>query len=274
MHERRVSPHAIITGGSSGIGLALATGLRRLDCSISIIARNITRLEAARNLLSSMPGRGDVSVFSADVGDETGLAVAIRAAIMAHGSPEWAIACAGIVAPAPFLDSSVEDHLAQLRTNYLGSMLFAHYVLPTMTSGSKLVFVGSGAALAGIYGYSGYGASKFALRGLAEVLRVELHERGISVTLACPPDTDTPGFTEELKTRPEITSLISEGGGIWKPDVIADKILTGAEARRFVVAPGWQITALSAFHSLIAPLFRTYQVHVARRARQGRAGKR
>jgi 3-dehydrosphinganine reductase len=268
MNERTTVPHAIVTGGSSGIGIALAAQLRRMDCSISIIARDKGRLEEACSMLSNLPGRGGLSAFSADVGDETAVMEAIDAAIIAHGSPEWAIACAGIVRPALFLDSAMDDHLAQLRTNYLGSLFFSRHVLPSMTKGSKLIFVGTGAALLGIYGYSGYGASKFALRGLAEVLRVELRERGIFVTLAYPPDTETPGFAEELKRRPEITTRISRGGGTWKPDLIASKILAGAEARRFVVAPSWQLTTLSALHSLIAPMFRAYQVRVARSAQR------
>ena len=97
----------------------------------------------------------------------------------------------------------------------------------------SLDFVASGAALVGIYGYSGYAPSKFAVRGLAEVLRVELREYGISVTLALPPDTNTPQLEFETKLRPTPTKEIAGVAGVWDPDKVALAIVTGARKGRF-----------------------------------------
>jgi 3-dehydrosphinganine reductase len=261
--------HAIITGGSSGIGFATAAALRARGHSVSLIARDRSRLDDAAQRLRALPGAGAVAAFAADVGDDAALRRAIDAAIAAFGPPSWAVASAGIVVPADFLDTTLEDHAAQWRTNYLGSLHLAHIVAPHLVAGGHLVFVASGAAILGIHGYSAYGASKFAVRGLAEVLRIELSPRDIAVTLVLPPDTDTPMLAAEEKLRSETTRRIVSGAGVWPADAVARALIRGALARRFIVTPGWQLTLLNATHSLIAPAFRRYQQWVAARVRRG-----
>ena len=64
----------------------------------------------------------------------------------------------------------------------------------------RIVYVSSQAGQTGVYGYTAYSASKFALRGLAETLHMEVNHLGIGVTISFPPDTQTPGFDEESKT--------------------------------------------------------------------------
>jgi 3-dehydrosphinganine reductase len=128
-----------------------------------------------------------------------------------------------------------------------------------------MVFVSSGAAFFGIYGYGAYAPSKFALRGLAEVLRVELALVDISVTLAYPPDTDTPQLAAEALTKPTATKEITSGGGLWSAERVAEHIVRGAERGRFLVAPGTQMGLLAYGHSLLAPALRRWQTRIARR---------
>lgn len=71
---------------------------------------------------------------------------------------------------------------------------------------------------------SGYSSTKFALRGLAESLKMELSPYNIFVTLALPPDTDTPGFAAEALSKPLETKLISDSAGIFHPAVVAQQI--------------------------------------------------
>ena len=73
----------------------------------------------------------------------------------------------------------------------------------------QLVLVASAAALIGLYGYSSYAPSKFAVRGLAEALRSELAPEGIGVSVVYPPDTDTPGYREELRHRSALSSRLA-----------------------------------------------------------------
>jgi 3-dehydrosphinganine reductase len=262
--------HAIITGGSSGIGLSVACLLAREGVSVSILARDQARLARARNQISSVAAdQAGVEAISCDVRSMPACQAAVERAVSIHGVPNWAISCAGIVKPGTFSSLSLEDHLAQLNSNFIGSLNFASAVIPTMKNrgSTRLVFVASGAALVGIYGYSGYAPSKFAVRGLAEVLRVELGECGIAVTLALPPDTNTPQLEVETKLRPRPTKEIAGVAGVWDPDKVALAIVTGARKGRFIVAPGVQLRLLSSVHSMIAPAFRIYQRWVISRFR-------
>ncbi|KAL1139342.1 hypothetical protein AAG570_006327 [Ranatra chinensis] len=88
-----------------------------------------------------------------------------------------------------------------------------------------ITFVSSQAAFLGIYGFAPYSASKYALRGLAEGLQMEVAIHGVKVTIAYPPDTDTPGFAEEEKTKPKETKLICKTSGLFSPHKVAKKIL-------------------------------------------------
>jgi 3-dehydrosphinganine reductase len=134
------------------------------------------------------------------------------------------------------------------------------------------VLIASGAAFLGIYGYSAYAPSKFAIRGLAEILRLEMAVHGISVTVACPPDTDTPQLESENRSKPALTREITAGGGLWPADKVAMAIVTAARKGRFMVGPGLAIEALSRFHSLAGPFFRLRQARLLRQ-KMGSGGR-
>src|SRR5262249_37417443 len=86
--------------------------------------------------------------------------------------------------------------------------------------------------------YTDYCASKFALVGFSEALRSELKPHGLTVSVLCPPDTDTPGFATENLTKPEETRAISAGAKILGPDAIAQALLRGMERGTFLTIPG------------------------------------
>ncbi len=263
----RAAPPAFITGGSSGIGLELAKLLAKRGHSIAIFSRDSGRLQDATDVISKSGSAAEIRPYAVDVGDQEPLSNAVTQAISDLGAPGWAIANAGIAEPGEFLDQPLSAHLTQMNANYLGALGFAHAVAGPMkdAGGGKLIFVSSGAAFFGIYGYSAYAPSKFAMRGLAEVLRVELAPHNIGVTLAYPPDTDTPMLAAEERTKPAATKVISSGGGLWNAEAVARKILKGADRGHFAVTPGFQMTALHWIHSLAAPALRAWQGGIVRK---------
>ncbi|MCP4819459.1 MAG: SDR family NAD(P)-dependent oxidoreductase, partial [Shimia sp.] len=131
----------------------------------------------------------------------------------------------------------------------------------------KIGMISSVAAYFGIYGYSAYAPSKFALSGLGEVLHLELAEHGISVTTIHPSDTDTPQLEAEKATKPAITAEIGEGGGLFQPEEVAATLIKAMDAGRATVSTGPAMSALGSFSSLLAPLLRWHQRRIIRKHR-------
>jgi 3-dehydrosphinganine reductase len=253
--------HVILSGGSSGIGLALAKKLARIGYNISILARDGEKLKRACVDIEAAAGRA-VGVHSemVDVVNEGAVATAVESAIAKFGPPSLVVTSAGIVVPGTFSDLPSLAYSKTMEVNYLGTVNVVRAALPSMRrcGAGRLVLVSSGAGLIGLYGYSSYAPSKFALRGLAESLRAELRPEGIGVSIVYPPDTDTPQLREELKTRPEITSKIAGSARVYSADDVADAIIRGIQRSRFTIAPGWEMTILSRFHSLLGPFLNWY----------------
>ncbi|XP_037956221.1 3-ketodihydrosphingosine reductase isoform X2 [Teleopsis dalmanni] len=150
------------------------------------------------------------------------------------------INCAGMAICGAFEEVSVADARKLMEVNYFGTYNCTRYVLPKMKKAHEgiIVITASLAALFGIYGYGPYAASKFALRGMAETIAMESRHLGVSVTLALPSDTDTPGFENEEKTKPKETKIISGGGGLAQAEQVAKQILDDALKGNFISVLG------------------------------------
>jgi short-subunit dehydrogenase len=114
----------------------------------------------------------------------------------------------------------------------------------------QIVFVSSMAGLTGIYGYSAYCASKFAVTGFALALRQELAGSGVSVHLVCPPEVATPMIAAEAEGVLPQTRLLKDLVGTLSPETAAVKIARGIARRKRVIVPGFRagIVAWAARH--------------------------
>ena len=254
--------HSIVTGGSSGIGKAIALKLARQGDHVSILARDAGRLQQAKAEIEAVRRSDQQRVLglSVDVSDRAAISESIEEAITTLGAPHRLITCAGVARPGRFQAMSAEIFEQAMSVNYFGTLYCIQAVVPYMLDqqSGQICLVSSGAAFIGLYGYSAYGASKFAVRGLAESLRAELKPEGIQVFVAYPPDTDTPQLREENKTKPAATKKITATAKLWQADDVADVILRGMEQGRFAISPGLEMGILSRFHSLISPLLNRY----------------
>jgi 3-dehydrosphinganine reductase len=251
--------HAIITGGSSGIGFAIAKILVQNHCSVTLLARGKDRLVLAQQALQALCGennRTKIHIISVDVCDPTAMHNAVTQAMEYLGTPQYVIMSAGVVNPGYFEDLKLAQFHQDMDTNYFGSLHTVQAVLPFMKTQKtgKLVFVSSAAGLIGLWGYGSYSPSKFAVRGLAQVLRGELLPHGIQVSIAFPADTDTPQFQAELPIRPKETSVIAGAAKVWSADDMARAIMIKVDKGRFKIAPGLEIGALAIFGSLVTPV--------------------
>jgi 3-dehydrosphinganine reductase len=254
--------HALITGGSSGIGRELARKLAQAGYSISLIARRPELLkEAAADIHKHFADPGlRVFTYSADVADVRQAEAAVEASIRELGPPELVITSAGIAVPGYFGDLPVKAFIDSMAINYFGSLYVARAAIPAMRARrrGRIVFISSGAGLMGLYGYSTYSPSKFALRGLAEGLRAELSADNVAVSIAYPPDTETPMLAEENKIKPEETKLITSVVKTWSAEAVADCIMRGIARGKFGITPGAAITLMNRAPGITLPILSWY----------------
>jgi 3-dehydrosphinganine reductase len=274
-------PHTIITGGSSGIGFALAGKLAVRGYRLSLIARRPQQLEAAAHAIAiNHPQRRDgITAISADVADRAAAYEAIHSAIGMFGPPDLLITSAGIAIPGRFLELADEVFEQTMAANYFGTLWCVRAALPAMVRAGRgrVHMVSSGAGLVGAYGYTPYAPTKFALRGLAEALRQEFKPKGIAVSISYPPDTDTPQLAAENATKPEETKRMTGIAKIWSADRVADCILEGIDRNRVDIPIGATLKFLATFSGPLMPLIRWHVdgivQAVAREERRG-AGSR
>jgi len=176
----------IITGASSGIGKALAAEAHKRGAKVVLSAR---RKEMLDEITSSWNTADYISVQS-DVTREEDCRKLIEAAVEKFGRIDVMINNAGISMRALFEDVDLDVIRKLMDTNFWGTAYCSKYALPYLlkTKGS-LVGVSSVAGYKGLPGRTGYSASKFAMHGLLEVIRIENMKKGLHVLIACP------GFT-------------------------------------------------------------------------------
>lgn len=262
------APLAFVSGGSSGIGLACARELLARGYRVVLAARGVQRLQEVQQELSAgTPGR----VFSValDVADVDACGAAIDSVQAEHGPIDLLLTSAGMCEPGVLLEQPLDLLLLHMTTNYAGTLALVHRVVPTMKARGRgnIVLVSSAMAFTGIYGYAGYAPTKFALRGLGETLFAELQQHGIVVSVAFPPDTDTPQYQNEMLRKPAAAKVITAGGGLFSADVVGKRIVQQALRGKFGITQGATLTFLRFAHSLISPLFLRWQQRVARTTR-------
>ncbi len=264
--------HAILVGGSSGIGKATAQQLACEGADLSIIARTPAKLEVAQADIEAVRAslHQQVVAIAADISNQIEIEQAIHTAIEKLGAPALLIVSAGMAHPGYFRDLPIEIFERTMNVNYLGSLYAIKAALPAMEKQQQghVVLISSGAGLIGLYGYTPYSPSKFALRGLAEALRGELKPSGIYVSVVYPPDTDTPQLEQENQTKPIETKLITGTAKTWSPEDVAAVIIKGIKKKTFAIAPGLEMILLHRLHSLMAPVLNWYFDRLVITARQ------
>lgn len=251
-------PHVIITGGSSGIGLAIAELYHARGWRVSLLARGEEMLDMAAQKLKHARGSGEDRVFwaSADVSDERAVQRAISRAEAMHGPCDVIVASAGRVDPQDFDVQSSQIFESQLRVNFLGTVYAIRAVLQGMKQrrSGTIVAISSGAAMIGIPGYSAYCASKSALVGFVEALRAELSQSGVKVCITFPPDTLTPQYEREIALRSDLAQTLMGTVSPWPVDRVARKIVAGVGEGRRAVHFGIALTLMSFFAPFIKPV--------------------
>lgn len=196
--------HALVTGGSRGIGAAIARLLAEEGARLTLLGRDAGAL---RRAVGELPGKGH-GFAVADVADEAQVRSAFSEARAERGPLAILVNNAGQAESAPFGKTSLELWQRMLAVNLTGSFLCAQAALPDMLGAGwgRIVNIASTAGQRGYAYVSAYTAAKHGVIGLTRSLALELARQGVTVNAVCP------GYTETDLLRESIANVVAKTG--------------------------------------------------------------
>jgi NAD(P)-dependent dehydrogenase (short-subunit alcohol dehydrogenase family) len=224
-----VPPVAVVTGGSSGIGAAVARALTERGRRCVLIAR---REEPLRALAEELDAEWEVC----DVGNREAVERVAAAVAERHPRASLLVNCAGIPGRGGFLGVPPERIEEVTRTNYLGGVWCLRAFLPALEAAapSDVVNVVSVAGTVAAGAAGPYTASKHAQLAFSRSAAIELRPRGVRVHTILPGFVETPGFPQRRRFGSVMGALVVE------PELVAERVLAALERdRREVFVPRW-----------------------------------
>ena len=246
----------VITGASSGIGLATARKAASMGAKVLLVARNAPVLETIADDIAASGGRADYAV--ADVGDLSQLSMAAEFALQRFGRIDTWVSNAGVAIYSDLLATPRTEHERMFQTNYWGAVNSAQVAVPHLSAqGGALITVGSIAAEMGSPVMGAYAATKHAVKGYVDSLRIELNrdKAPVIVTLIKPSGIDTP---LNAHVANHMTGQAKIPPPAYAPELVAATILhAAAHPTREVTVGGagvLQVLAATHFAALFARL--------------------
>ncbi|MBC3872743.1 SDR family NAD(P)-dependent oxidoreductase [Undibacterium flavidum] len=189
-HPALVGKHALVTGGATGIGLAIAQALLVQGVKVTISGRTESTLMDTVNRLHE---NGQINYICMDVSDSASVAAGFAAAIKQFGTIDILINNAGQASSASFLKTTEAQWQQMLAVNLTGTFLCAQQALPAMLAQGwgRIVNVASTAGLKGYAYVAAYAAAKHGVIGMTKSLALEVAQKGVTVNAVCPGYTET-----------------------------------------------------------------------------------
>ncbi|KAI8959787.1 hypothetical protein F5Y11DRAFT_290333 [Daldinia sp. FL1419] len=263
---------AIITGGSRGMGLAVARQLAEKGASVVIVARDEARLLEGVAYVKKGALSPETQRFHHISADLTSASEAVRVVDEAlewnsGSAPDIVWCCAGSTHPTLFVDTPVSEFSAQMSNNYFTALYMAHAILKHWLQDSgktplaastpsadksgtarHLIFTASFLAFYSFTGYSPYSPSKAALRSLSDSLSQEMnlyaaaHPREPRVRLHTifPAGILTDSFEAENRIKSDLTKLLEEADKPKTPEIIASRSIKGLESGQELITTDFQ----------------------------------
>jgi 3-dehydrosphinganine reductase len=203
---------------------------------MEVLAEALAEVEAERQNPAQCFGS-----TAADLSDWQQIPAMVEEVQAAVGTPDLLVNSAGVTQPGYFQALPLDVFRQMMAINYFGTLHPIQGFLPGMLARRTgyLVNISSVAGFLGVFGYSAYGASKFAVRGLSDVLRAELKPLGIGVSVVFPPDTDTPQLAYEAPYKPVETKALAGNSVVLSAQAVAQEILRGIERGQYLIRPGF-----------------------------------
>jgi NAD(P)-dependent dehydrogenase (short-subunit alcohol dehydrogenase family) len=215
---------AIVTGASGGIGEAVARELASRGAAAVLAARTVERLEALEGEISASGGRA--LAVKTDVSNRDSVEAMVGETIEAFGALDVLVNNAGLGLSGRVAQLRLEDLRHVFEINTIGPLNCIQAALPHMRSGGRIINVSSVVGRRAVPKVGGYCATKFALNALSDSLRVEIADRGITVTSVYPGTTRTTFRKNSRRTRDEERGWRPRGVA---PEKVAERIADAAE---------------------------------------------
>jgi NAD(P)-dependent dehydrogenase (short-subunit alcohol dehydrogenase family) len=217
---------AVVTGGSSGIGLAIAQRFVAEGAYVFIVGRRQAALDAAKAAIGK-----NITTVKGDVSNLADLDRLFKTIKTEKGSLDIIVTSAGVLEVGTVDSTSPEQFDKCFNLNARGTFFTVQKALPIMRKGGSIVLVSSAASQVGVPGYSAYSATKAAVRSFARTWTMELKDRGIRVNTLSPGPIETPMLNDQWSNKKEVDEgkamfiSMTPLGRIGRPEEIASAAL-------------------------------------------------
>ncbi|HAF94657.1 MAG: hypothetical protein A2X34_04050 [Elusimicrobia bacterium GWC2_51_8] len=242
--------YAVITGGSSGLGLSLSKELASQGYVPVIISRSGDRVNKA---VENLKAQGFEAIgLPGDVSSAADMQTVSQKVRDLCGNIDFLILNAGVVHVGLLADYTDMNALTEdIKTDLIGTVISTRMFLPLLASGSRILMISSAFGIIGGAAYSTYCAAKAGVVNFAGSLRRELLCKNISVYVACPADIDTPQYAYERSTSPAWLKSASGRKSLLSADTAAQRILKKARGKRHLIIINPEIKFLQILTKLL-----------------------
>lgn len=231
-----------ITGGSEGIGLSVAAEFLSAGANVLIFSRSNDKLNQALDFLKKYKTSVEqiLKAIALDVTRFDDVKKVFEEQFKQSGLPDYLVNCAGYAHPGYINTTEVSAFQQMINVNYFGVVNTCKVTAEALLKNKKkahIINTSSIAGFVGLFGYTGYCASKFAVIGFSQSLRAELLKDGITVSVLCPPNTKTPGLERENQIKPAEVLKVEEKAKAVSPEFVAKVLLKKIPSRKFWIIP-------------------------------------
>jgi 3-dehydrosphinganine reductase len=233
--------YVVITGGSEGIGRALALDLTKAGADVTILSRTIQKLEHTHKEMEALRVSPEqkLNYVICDVTQFETVKKVFDQLIFDHRVPDILMNVAGYAQPGYIHEQEIHHFDDMINLNLFGVVHTCKAIAPYFMKEKKGIILNTSsmAGFLGLFGYTAYCASKFAVVGFSEALRRELKPFNVQVSVLCPPNTKTPGLEKENRVKPKEILETEEKAKVATAEEVSLATLNALRKKKTMIIP-------------------------------------